>query len=98
YSGPTDKLLNYYSTNTSENTSLSSIHNEVLTGLLLSDEMLIKRNKGNKAGAYFSLTQTCNPNNEYVLGHVELLFYTFNLFSNYINNIVPSSNWARTKN
>jgi len=71
---------------------------EVLTGLLLSDGMLTKRNKGIKGKANFSLTQTCNPNSEYVLGHVELLFYTFNLFDDYINYPIPMTNWARTKN
>jgi hypothetical protein len=75
---------------------LSSIQKEVLTGLLLSDGMLTKRNKGIKGKASFSLTQTCNPNHLYVLGHVELLFYTFNLFQNYINSPIPMSNWART--
>ena len=65
--------------------SLSLIQKEVLTSLLLSDGMLTKRNKGTKGKASFSLTQTCNPNSEYVLGHVELLFYTFNMFNNYIN-------------
>jgi len=53
-----------------------------------SDGMLSKRNTGALApkgggapppggalaGAYFSLTQTCNPNNLNVVGHVQLLF------------------------
>jgi hypothetical protein len=39
---------------------LSSIQKEVLTGLLLSDGMLTKSNKGIKGKANFSLTQTCN--------------------------------------
>jgi|SRR5690348_8039874 hypothetical protein len=81
-----------------DNVSLSLIQKDVLTGLLLSDGMLTKRNKGTKGKASFSLTQTCNSNSEYVLGHVELLFYTFNLFNNYINSPIPMSNWARTKN
>jgi len=77
---------------------LSLIQKEVFTGLLLSDGMLTKRNKGSRGKASFSLTQTCNPNSEYVLGHVELLFYTFNLFDIYINYSIPMTNWARTKN
>jgi hypothetical protein len=80
------------------NEPLSLIQKKVLTVLLLSDGMLTKRNKGTKGKANFSLTQTCNPNSEYVLGHIELLFYTFNLFDNYINYSIPMTNWARTKN
>jgi hypothetical protein len=34
-------------------------------------------NSGVLAGAYFSLTQTCNPYNLYVLGHVQQLFFVF---------------------
>jgi hypothetical protein len=60
----------------------------------LSDGTLIKRNTGDRAGAYFSLTQTCNPNNPYVLGHVQLLFFVFNLFSKFTHFLVPGSNWA----
>ena len=80
------------------NESLSLLQKQIFTGLLLSDGMLTKRNKGTKGKASFSLTQTCNPNSEYVLGHVELLFYTFNMFNNYINYPIPMTNWARTKN
>jgi len=75
----------------------NSYQNSVLIGLLLSDGTLIKRNTGGKGGAYFSLTQTCNPNNPYALGHVQLLFFVFNLFSDITHFLVPGCNWAITK-
>jgi hypothetical protein len=75
-------------------TLLTLYQRSVLFGLLLSDGCLIKRNLG--GGAYFSLTQTFNPNNIYILGHVELLFFVFNLLQDFIAASVPSTNWVRT--
>jgi hypothetical protein len=61
---------------------LTLYQRSVILGLLLSDGCLIKRNPG--GGAYFSLTQTLNPNNINILGHVVLLFFVFNLLQDFI--------------
>ena len=66
---------------------LTILQHSVIIGLLLSDGTLIKRNKGPKAGAYFSLTQTCNPENTYVEAHVVFLQYVFDLFKDFTNLI-----------
>jgi len=55
---------------------LSLLQKEVFTGLLLSDGMLTKRNKGINGKASFSLTQTCNPNSEYVFKVSCIYFYS----------------------
>lgn len=72
---------------------LTLYQRSVILGLLLSDGCLIKRNPG--GGAYFSLTQTLNPNNINILGHVVLLFFVFNLLQDFIATSVQ--NWAITK-
>ena len=59
---------------------------------------MVKRNKGPKAGAYFSFTQTANPNNIYAEAHIELLFFVFELFRNHSSFLIPGSNWAISKN
>lgn len=68
---------------------LTTLQHSVIIGLLLSDGTLIKRNKGPKGGAYFSLTQTCNPENIYVEAHVELLHYVFKLFKDFTSFSEP---------
>ena len=68
---------------------LTNLQYSVIIGLLLSDGTLIKRNKGPKGGAYFSLTQTCNPENIYVDGHVEFLYHVFNLFKDFTSFSEP---------
>lgn len=70
----------------------------VLTGLILSDGTLVKRNTGPKAGAYFSLTQTANPNNIYVEAHIDLLMFVFELFKDFTNWTEPRYNFAKINN
>lgn len=79
------------------NLKLTKFQESVITGLILSDGTLVKRNKGEKAGVYFSLTQTANPNNIYAEAHIELLFSVFNLLQSTDLTVypVPVCNWSR---
>lgn len=72
---------------------LTKLQYSVITGLLLSDGTLVKRNKGLKAGAYFSLKQTCNPENIHMDAHVEFLHYVFELFKDLTNLSEPKVNF-----
>jgi hypothetical protein len=41
---------------------------------------------------------TANPNNIYAEGHIELLFFVFNLLNDYTVFPVPVCTWAKNKN
>lgn len=78
--------------------NLSNLQLSILIGLLLSVGTLVKRNKGPKAGAYFSLTQTSNKGNIYVKAHIELVKYVFNLFKDFTNFTEPHMNLIKKGN
>jgi len=77
---------------------LTNLHLSILIGLLLSDGTLVKRNKGIRANAYFSLTQTINPNNANVQGHIDLVNFVFNLFRDFSNFSEPHIGTAKLNN
>lgn len=74
---------------------LTNVQYSTILGLLLSDGTLIKRNKGDRAGAYFSLTQTNNPRNKHVEAHVQLLLHSFELFKPFIKSDTPGQGVAK---
>ena len=76
----------------------TGLQHSIIVGLLLSDGTLVKRNKGLKAGAYFSLTQTINLKNINVEAHVELVLYVFELFKELTNFSEPHLNWIKLNN
>jgi hypothetical protein len=77
--------------------NFTNFQSSILTGLLLSDGTLVKRNTGDKAGAYFSLTQTANLNNIYVEAHIELLIFVFEVFKDFTHFTEPKFNYAKVK-
>lgn len=84
--------------NNNDNKDLSPYHIDVIIGLLLSDATIAKRNKGSRANAYFSLTQTCNSDNIKVQAHIDLVNHVFDLFRHYSNFDEPHVNVIRSKN
>ena len=78
--------------------NFTSLQYSIIVGLLLSDGTLVKRKKGLKAGAYFSLTKTINLKNINVEAHVELVLYVFELFKDLTNFSEPHLNWIKLNN